>query len=83
VPSVDIALQAKAEAERRKRVKPKSQTAPKLANIPDYALVKLDRLTKHTPTSRRLVERLMLANPNKTLAWCIDKAIWEIERDRR
>jgi len=37
----------------------------------------------HRPTALRLVEQLQLRHPDRSEQWCWEKAIFDIERDRR
>jgi hypothetical protein len=46
------------------------------------AFYRLDTLTHNSETSQRLVERLQQRHPEKSLKWCVEKAICDIERDR-
>ncbi|QQE67287.1 hypothetical protein GFS31_40000 [Leptolyngbya sp. BL0902] len=43
----------------------------------------MDRYTYNRATSERLVRQVAASNPGKTGAWCAEKALWDLERDRR
>jgi hypothetical protein len=43
----------------------------------------LDRLTRDPEISNRLVDQIYARNRDKTRSWCLQKAILDIERDRR
>ena len=45
-------------------------------------LQKLHGLTHSEETSMRLVERIAAKNPLRNAHWCVEKAIFDIERDR-
>ena len=66
---------------RTESIKPKSpwllSTAGAPASFPD-----LDALTRNPETSARLVADIKMRNPEKSLGWCAEKAIYDIERDR-
>ncbi|MEA5516209.1 hypothetical protein [Nodularia sp. UHCC 0506] len=34
-------------------------------------------------TANRLVQGEKMRNPNRSADWCVDKALWQLERDRR
>ncbi|MGB3203270.1 MAG: hypothetical protein WBA99_20355 [Nodosilinea sp.] len=44
--------------------------------------MKLDRYTYDRDISNRLVMNVAKKNPDKDGAWCAEKALWDIERDR-
>ena len=44
---------------------------------------KLDRLTRDRRVSERLIERIAFNNPGRSKSWCAEKAIYDIQRDRR
>lgn len=43
----------------------------------------LDRLTRDRRLSERLVERIAFNHPNRDRRWCVEKAIYDLQRDRR
>lgn len=43
---------------------------------------RLNELTHNQEISLRLVERIAERNPGKDAVWCIDKAVYDIKRDR-
>ena len=44
---------------------------------------KLDHLTRDRRVSERLIERIAFNNPGRSKSWCAEKAIYDIQRDRR
>ena len=46
------------------------------------ALSKLNELTHHPVVAQRLIDRVAEKNPGRTSLWCVEKAIYDIERDR-
>ena len=61
---------------------PKAPVRPPL-DIPVRGLMKLDRWTGSREKSERLVRGVALANPTRDGHWCVEKALWDIERDRQ
>jgi hypothetical protein len=53
------------------------------ATVPDKLMRRLDRLTKDRRVSERLIERNAFNNPGRSKRWCVEKAIYDIQRDRR
>ena len=53
------------------------------ASIPPRLMRKLDRLTRDRRVSERLIERISFNNPGRSKSWCVEKAIYDIQRDRR
>lgn len=51
--------------------------------IPPRLMRELDRLTRDRRVSERLIERISFDNPGRSGAWCVEKAIYDIQRDRR
>jgi hypothetical protein len=51
--------------------------------IPPHLMQELDRLTKDRRVSKRLIERIEFNHPGRSKRWCIEKAIYDIQRDRR
>lgn len=49
---------------------------------PSQLMRKLDRLTRDPSVSERLVQKVAFKHPEKSQRWCIEKAIFDIERDR-
>jgi hypothetical protein len=43
----------------------------------------LDRLTRDRRVSERLIERIEFNHPDRTRRWCVEKAIYDLQRDRR
>ena len=44
---------------------------------------KLDSLTRDRRVSERLIERIAFNHPRRSKRWCVEKAIYDIQRDRR
>lgn len=61
---------------------PKEPARPPL-DIPTRGLMKLDSWTGEREVSERLVRAVALANPSRDGQWCVEKALWDIERDRQ
>lgn len=53
------------------------------SNVPSHLMRELDRLTKDRRVSERLIERIEFNNPGRSRRWCVEKAIYDIQRDRR
>lgn len=53
------------------------------AGIPSHLMRELDRLTRDHRVSLRLIERIEFSNPGRSKRWCVEKAIYDIQRDRR
>lgn len=51
--------------------------------VPSHLMRKLDHLTRDPRVSERLIERIEFNNPGKSKRWCAEKAIYDIQRDRR
>lgn len=51
--------------------------------VPDSLMRRLDRLTKDRRVSKRLIERIEFDHPDRSKRWCVEKAIYDIQRDRR
>jgi hypothetical protein len=43
---------------------------------------RLVKLTRDENTAHRLVNNLLLKNPDRDANWCCEKAIYDLERDR-
>ncbi|MBW4418317.1 MAG: hypothetical protein KME13_03705 [Myxacorys californica WJT36-NPBG1] len=43
----------------------------------------LVRLCGNTKTANRLIKHIQSQHPKKSLKWCCDKALWDLQRDRR
>lgn len=62
----------------------RSRTSPTSSQtIPSHLMRDLDRLTKDRRVSERLIERIEFNNPGRSKRWCVEKAIYDIQRDRR
>ena len=46
------------------------------------SLRKLNELTRDRRTSERLVRHVSQMHPDRSVDWCIEKAVYDIERDR-
>ncbi len=53
------------------------------ATVPDKLMRRLDRLTKDRRVSERLIEQNAFNHPERSKRWCVEKAIYDIQRDRR
>ena len=67
---------------------PKSRPQVRGSYDPDLARqrqlrAQLDSLTRDPEASNRLVDQIYARNRHQTRAWCLEKAILDIERDRR
>ncbi|MDP5337686.1 MAG: hypothetical protein NWQ28_03810, partial [Nodularia sp. (in: cyanobacteria)] len=73
--------------------KPKraSRTSARKKNRPVHLAIKtnsrqwkelLSLLHGDTDAANRLVNAEMRRNPTRTAQWCIDKALWQLKRDR-
>ncbi len=51
--------------------------------VPTHLLRQLDRLTRDRRVSKRLVEQIALDHPHRSQRWCVEKAIYDLQRDRR
>ncbi|MEM9002742.1 MAG: hypothetical protein AAGE59_04345 [Cyanobacteria bacterium P01_F01_bin.86] len=51
--------------------------------IPPRLMRKLDRLTRDRRVSERLIERIAFNHPERPKSWCVEKAIYDLQRDRR
>ncbi|MGF1460275.1 MAG: hypothetical protein ACFBSG_14775 [Leptolyngbyaceae cyanobacterium] len=51
--------------------------------VPEGLMRRLDRLTKDRRVSQRLIERVELNHPGRSKRWCVEKAIYDLQRDRR
>ncbi len=68
----------------RRRRTPSSRMRPRSPNtIPNHLMQKLDRLTRDRRVSERLIERIAFDHPGRSKQWCVEKAIYDIQRDRR
>ena len=65
-----------------KRLRSRSSAAS-AKTIPSHLMRELDRLTKDRRVSERLIERIEFNNPGRSKRWCVEKAIYDIQRDRR
>ena len=51
--------------------------------VPAHLMRELNRLTRDRRVSERLIQRIEFNNPGRSKRWCIEKAIYDIQRDRR
>lgn len=51
--------------------------------VPRRLMGELHRLTRDRRVSERLISQISLAHPQKSRRWCVEKAIYDIQRDRR
>lgn len=52
------------------------------AAYPKDAFYRLNELTRNAAVAERLVAKVKEKNPTRDYRWCIEKAIYDIERDR-
>ncbi|MEM6715941.1 MAG: hypothetical protein AAF622_12780 [Cyanobacteria bacterium P01_C01_bin.147] len=76
-------LRQRRSAGRRLAPTRRGRTYSKRAATPDSLLRRLDRLTKDRRVSERLIERVEFNHPGRSKQWCVEKAIYDIQRDRR
>jgi hypothetical protein len=50
---------------------------------PQLASRLLNLVNGDTPTARRLIRNVNHSNPGRSVDWCLEKAILDLERDRR
>lgn len=69
--------------------KPVKQTLPVQSNDAEWGvhekalLNQLLGMVRDRDTARRLLSQAKLANPGRSIAWYLEKVIYDIERDRR
>jgi len=51
--------------------------------VPENLMRRLDRLTRDRRVSERLIERVEFNHPGRSKRWCVEKAIYDLQRDRR
>lgn len=51
--------------------------------VPEPLMRRLDRLTRDRRVSERLIERIEFNHPDRSKRWCVEKAIYDLQRDRR
>lgn len=63
---------------------PKEFPKPKRPPIefPTRLMYRLDDLTGEREISERLVRKVALNNPARNGQWCVEKALWDLQRDR-
>lgn len=62
------------------------RTRPSLGRaqgVPPRLMNELHRLTRDQRLSARLIERIAFNNPERSRRWCVEKAIYDLQRDRR
>lgn len=52
-------------------------------SVPPRLMGELHRLTHDRRVSERLIERIAFNYPNRSRRWCVEKAIYDLRRDRR
>lgn len=68
----------------RRRRQPSNRLRARSSNtIPNHLMRELDRLTRDRRVSERLIERIAFDHPGRSKRWCVEKAIYDIQRDRR
>lgn len=76
-------LQRKSQRQRRRRFRPGRGRSPQGQTVPPRLMGELDRLTRDRRVSERLIERIQFNHPGRSRRWCVEKAIYDIQRDRR
>jgi hypothetical protein len=51
--------------------------------VPPRLMNQLHSLTRDRRVSERLIERISFNHPHRSKRWCVEKAIYDIQRDRR
>lgn len=68
----------------RRSIKPKSpwlsRAAKDMKRLPGFN--RLNGLTRNVETTQRMIEYVAMRHPEKDQQWCIEKAIYDLERDR-
>ncbi len=71
----------------RRRIRPsflaRPSRAPGGGGVPRHLMGQLHRLTRDRRVSERLIRQLAAANPRRSRRWCVEKAIYDLQRDRR
>jgi hypothetical protein len=69
---------------RTENIKPRSAWLEPKQNkeLPTALVLRLDELTHNADTSQRLIAHMRQLHPDRSLKWCAEKAIYDIERDR-
>jgi len=79
---------------KRHTKQPPKPPAPKVLNVPkalpkrppiEYPtrlMYRLDDLTGERAISERLVRKIALNHPERSGTWCVEKALWDLQRDR-
>lgn len=68
----------------RRRRQPANRLQARSSNtIPNHLMRELDRLTRDRRVSERLIDRIAFDHPGRSKRWCVEKAIYDIQRDRR
>jgi hypothetical protein len=60
----------------RKALRRRPSASPQLASR------LLNLVNGDTPTARRLIRKVNHSNPGRSVDWCLEKAIYDLERDR-
>jgi hypothetical protein len=50
--------------------------------VPPRLMNQLHSLTRDRRVSERLIERISFNHPHRSKRWCVEKAIYDIQRDR-
>ncbi len=51
--------------------------------VPPRLMNELHRLTRDQRLSERLIARIAFNHPQRSRRWCVEKAIYDLQRDRR
>jgi hypothetical protein len=71
------------EIQKQKRPGYRPPRARRKAHLDERLQRELEMLAGHPKTARRLVAGVKRNNPRQPLRWCQEKAIADLERDRR
>lgn len=81
----ELIRQGKERAKRQQRKAPKPQTRKSRRESADPRLWKqlMTMLHGDKAAATRLIEHERMRNPDKSEKWLLEKAIWQLQRDRR
>lgn len=77
--------QSRYQANRRKSVYKSPSKSPSQSKIPRTRQWRelLTLVHGDVGTAQRLVESEQRRNPSRNIDWCVEKALWQLQRDRR
>lgn len=65
------------------KLRRRSAQGARAESVPPRLMQNLHRLTRDRRVSERLIERIAFNNPGRSRRWCVEKAIYDLQRDRR